>query len=634
LADSGWVIDGLPVDGGWTNGCGCESFNKAPVSTVDNVVVTGAPGGVTSVQNGQSLWALILNDGMPQADFRIDRYTDGAAAPTDSPMTIERATGIVTFHDPVMLSEDPVEPLEAATKNYVDTHAAGLTDAPNDGTLYGRKSLAWSHLTHADIADWAAAIAAAGYIGDAPSDTTTYARNNAAWVHLTHTDITDWTSALAPYVTDAPNDGTAYARKSAAWAHLTHTDITDWTATLAPYALTTAVPVGSNAAPLMDGTAAAGTSLAFARGDHVHPTDTSRAAVTALPPASTTTPLPNGVAAVGTSAAYARADHVHPAPAPDSYAHENRIINGDMRIDQRNNGVGGQAAGYTCDRWKYNASLAAKFNWQRVSNLPAPGFPYALGCASQSAYTPLVGDTFYLFQPIEADMISDFQWGTANAQAVTLSFLAQSSLTGTFSGVVGNAVRSYPFTYSLPTANTWTKIAVTIPGDTGATWTLSGNAMGVSVNFDLGSGATYRGPAGAWGAGNWVGANGAVNVVAVSGAAFYVTGVKLEIGNAATPFNRQSLAKSMADCQRYFQVIAANMIAGYGAAGVQITVGGTIPVTMRATPTLVLTPATNIVNCSAQAGAALSPNAFYARMNSTVTGGALWQSDFQFSAEL
>ena len=269
-----WLVDGLPIEGDWTPAPPCTPGN-GPTGVADNIIITGAPGSITSMVNDKSLWALVLNDGTPAADFRIDRFDDTGAL-ASSPMTIVRATGVVTFNDPVMLAEDPLAPLEAATKNYVDAHAAGLTDAPNDGTLYGRKSLAWSHLTHADITDWAAALAAASYIGDAPSDTTTYARNDAAWVHLTHTDITDWATALAPY------------------------------------ALAANIPVGSSSTPLMDGAGAAGSATAWARGDHVHPTDTTRAAVSAIPAASTTTPAMDGTAAVGTGATWARADHVHP----------------------------------------------------------------------------------------------------------------------------------------------------------------------------------------------------------------------------------------------------------------------------------------------------------------------------------
>ena len=268
---------------------------------------------------------------------------------------------------------------------------------------------------------------------------------------------------------------------------------------------------------------------------------------------------------------------------------DNRIINGDMRIDQRNNGASGTANGYTVDRWQYGAAQATKGTWQRVAVASLPGWPYCLGFTSNSAYTPLTGDTFYFEQSIEADMVSDFQWGTSAAQSVTLSFWAWSTLTGTFSGSFTNDIstRSYPFSYSLPTANTWTKIAITIPGDTAGAWVMSSNAKSMNVFFELGGGATFRAPAGAWTSGNIIGANGAVSVVATNNAQFLLTGVKLEVGSVATPYNRQSLAKSMADCQRYYS--AGNMDFGelYGAAGRTYQFGQTVPflvVTMRASP--------------------------------------------------
>ena len=276
---------------------------------------------------------------------------------------------------------------------------------------------------------------------------------------------------------------------------------------------------------------------------------------------------------------------------------ENRIINGDMRIDQRNNGASGTAtAVYTADRWAYGATQAAKGTWQRGGPFLGPigqsGFPYTLNFTSSSAYASLATDIFSFFQPIEADMVSDFAWGTASAQPVTLSFWVYSSLTGTFGGAVFNyptpATRSYPFTFNIPVANTWTKITITIPGDTAGTWVMTGNAAAFGVAFDLGSGANFRNPAGAWGNGNYRGVTGAVSVVGTNAAQFNITGVKLEIGSIATPFNRKSLAASLADCQRYYQTGNLTGV-GYQLNGGPFQVNTAFNVFMRATPTFTIT---------------------------------------------
>ena len=224
------------------------------------------------------------------------------------------------------------------------------------------------------------------------------------------------------------------------------------------------------------------------------------------------------------------------APTVAPGINDNRIINGDMRIDQRNNGASGTTTGYTVDRWQFAGSLTTKGTWGRNLNAVAglAWFPYYFGFQSNSAYAVVAGDFFQFYQPIEADAISDFAWGTAQrTTGHRLSFWARSSLTGTFSGSVNNdaGTRSYPFTYSLPTANTWTKIWLAIPGDTSGTWVMSGNAASVDVHFDLGTGTTYRGPANAWASANYVGVTGAVNVVSTLNATFYLTGVKAEIGS-------------------------------------------------------------------------------------------------------
>jgi hypothetical protein len=304
---------------------------------------------------------------------------------------------------------------------------------------------------------------------------------------------------------------------------------------------------------------------------------------------------------------------------------DNRIINGDMRIDQRNNGAAGTAQNvYTVDRWLYNATQASKGTWQRGGGsagvVAATSFGWCLSFTSSSAYALAAGDTFTFYQPLEADMISDFAWGTASAQPVTLSFWVYSSLSGTFSGAIRNTPqnRSYPFSFSL-TANTWTKTVLTIPGDTAGTWTLIGNGVGLYLNFDLGTGATYRGPANAWASANYVGANGAVNVVATNGATFNVTGVKLEIGTVATPYNRQSLAKSMADCQRYYQVISPTVRVVAANAGQSSDSNVSFQI-MRATPTVTYGSASSSANINAVTLNVISSNSARLGLTSAAAG--------------
>ena len=301
---------------------------------------------------------------------------------------------------------------------------------------------------------------------------------------------------------------------------------------------------------------------------------------------------------------------------------DNRIINGDMRIDQRNNGASGTANAYTADRWFYS-SPSAKMSWQRVASTGIPyGFQYCLGLTTTTAYTPAAGETFFFQQSLEADAIPDFQWGTASAQPVTLSFVASCTLGGAFSGSLCtySGSRSYPFTFSL-TANTWAKIVIVIPGDTGGPWVLAGNAGALSLRFDLGSGATMRGPANAWAAANYVGATGSVSVVAANGANFFLTGVKLEVGAVATPFNRQSLAKSMADCQRYYQTVQASARFNSTAAN-QISDNSVTYYFMRSAPTVTLGLAGSVANLNAYNMLGMNANSARFEITSAGSGDA------------
>ena len=290
---------------------------------------------------------------------------------------------------------------------------------------------------------------------------------------------------------------------------------------------------------------------------------------------------------------------------PQYTGFRNRIINGDMVIDQRNAGasVTPTSGNYLVDRFATFLTQASKFTVQQNAGAitPPAGFSNYLGVTSSGVTSLGAADYFFFGQYIEGFNFNDMAWGTASASAVTLSFRVYSSLTGTFGGSLQNSAfdRSYPFTYSIPTANTWTTISVTIAGDTSGTWIGATNGIGLRVWFGLGVGTTYSGTAGAWSAGNYLSATGAVSVVGTNGATFYITGVQLEAGSTATDFERRPIGTELALCQRYCSksysqgvnpatntqsgastMFCSSMITTYMVGGI------TFPVLMRSVPTV------------------------------------------------
>jgi hypothetical protein len=272
------------------------------------------------------------------------------------------------------------------------------------------------------------------------------------------------------------------------------------------------------------------------------------------------------------------------------YGFKNRIINGAMVIDQRNAGASVTPSNgiYTLDRFGSLQTTASKYSVQQNAGsvtLPT-GFANYLGCTSLSSFSVGAGDVFGQFQAIEGYNIADLAWGTANAATVTLSFRVYSSLTGTFGGSLQNSgsTRSYPFTYSVPVANTWTTVSVTVAGDTSGTW-LKTNGQGIVIVFGLGVGSTYSGTAGAWAGTAYYSATGATSVVGTNGATFYITGVQLEKGSTATSFDYRPYGTELQLCQRYAYPIRGGF-SGFGNGTTVVDAAVNFPVEMRSVPTV------------------------------------------------
>ena len=270
----------------------------------------------------------------------------------------------------------------------------------------------------------------------------------------------------------------------------------------------------------------------------------------------------------------------------------NRIINGDMRIDQRNAGAAVTASpGFPVDRFPVTNATDGAYSAQQDTSAPT-GFVNSVKVTATTADATLAATQFLLIQQqIEGTNVSDLAWGTANAKTVTLSFWVRSSLTGTFGGAVRNSAqdRSYPFTYSISVADTWEYKTVTIAGDTSGTW-LTTTGSGLQICWGLGVGSTFSGTANAWAGSQLFSTTGAVSVIGTLNATWYITGVQLEVGSVATPFERRPYGTELALCQRYYyRINAVNSDSMFGVGFNLSTTAGLIFVSfqtqMRTNPT-------------------------------------------------
>jgi hypothetical protein len=235
-----------------------------------------------------------------------------------------------------------------------------------------------------------------------------------------------------------------------------------------------------------------------------------------------------------------------------SEAFKNRIINGNMAIAQRGTSAVTTDDSYPVDRFYVVGNTTT---WSAVQSSTAPaGFNYSTAFTNGTGASPSAAQRTFIAQAIEGFNIADLGWGTADAKTVTVSFWVRSSLTGTFGGSVRNNAgdRSYPFSYTISAANTWEQKSVTITGDTTGTWEKT-TTRGILLIFSLGSGSDYQGTANTWAAANYYFPTGATNLVATTGATFFLTGVQLEVGSSASSFEYRPYGTELQLCQRYYE---------------------------------------------------------------------------------
>ena len=316
---------------------------------------------------------------------------------------------------------------------------------------------------------------------------------------------------------------------------------------------------------------------------------------------------------------------------------KNRIINGDMRIDQRNGGTTvtlTSSSVYTLDRFSGVAGGNGAIDVQQVADAPA-GFNNSLKCTVSTADTNLQNEEYFIIQKIEGYNFADFNFGTANAETITISFWVKASVAGSYGFSIKNSgtTRTYPTSYAISAGelNTWVKKTITIPGDTSGTWA-KGAGIGLEVHFNLGSGSAFKGTANTWSSNNYSAATGSLNWISTSAATFYITGLQVELGTVATPFERRSYGQELALCQRYYQT-GNFKFWGYTIANAAF--GGTISFStqMRTNPS-VSTPNAVGGNFSAVVVESTHKGGFVLYGSAINTGVIVFQAPYIASAEL
>ena len=273
----------------------------------------------------------------------------------------------------------------------------------------------------------------------------------------------------------------------------------------------------------------------------------------------------------------------------------NRIINGDMRIDQRNAGAAVTVTStstyiYATDRYINYNNTGTSYTAQQVADAPA-GFTASTKLTFGSAISLGATGEAVFQQIIEGFNVSDLAWGTVSASSIALSFWVKASFTGISSVGFANGAgtRVYATTYTIAAANTWEYKTVVVPGDTSGTW-LTDNMQGLHVRFQNIAGSNFQVAANnAWAtrSGSFNASDSIFGTKAIgsptsisAGATWQITGLQLEKGSTATEFERRPIGVELALCQRYYQtssffVVNASAYSNYY-----------YKVSMRTTPTV------------------------------------------------
>ena len=274
----------------------------------------------------------------------------------------------------------------------------------------------------------------------------------------------------------------------------------------------------------------------------------------------------------------------------------NLIINGDMRIAQRGTSETGinTTSRTGPDRSKLDLTTNQSGTHTLSQSTDAPNnfkYSWKVQCTTAQASPNQMRYSY----PVEGYDVAHLGYGTTEAKPLTLSFWVKSNVVGTYALSIETAVaqRYFSTNYTINTPNVWEYKTIYIPGDA-ASGLNPNNTLGLYFSWWLASGSTLKvNPV----ADNWVtqssynnivGSDTNVNMASSTSNSWQITGVQLEVGKVATPFEHRSYGEELALCQRYFTVMP-NGIFGVASSIASVVYSYHLPTQMRATPSVSLT---------------------------------------------
>jgi len=309
-------------------------------------------------------------------------------------------------------------------------------------------------------------------------------------------------------------------------------------------------------------------------------------------------------------------------------SNRNLVINGAMTVAQRGTsaatlGTSGQT--FRADRFQVEqGSVTANNGTIEVATDAPTGFEYSTKVTAGSSVTFNSTGFAALNYRIEGQDVKQLASGTSSPKSATLSFYVKSSVTGTYSLNItkydGSTERFYVKTYTINSANTWEYKTVTVENESSYSasewmrlyWQLGGDsgAYTATAGTFVNSNAAKRGT------------SAQPDMISTSGATFLLTGIQLEVGEQATPFEHRSYGDELARCQRYYQqqgrdgsagrLFGVQQASNYGILGIDF------PQTMRAAPTFTLY-GTNSTTGNITVGGASAASTIAANATNSIT---------------